>query len=96
MEVRSSTEAKTTAEDFAKRYLELQLQKKIIDKDIKALQEECKENGVPVGVVKSVINQIKKESKQTDSERFELDTIHDWLDNNTDIKDKIGQLIAKD
>lgn len=95
MEIRTSEEARTNIEEFTKRFINLQMQKKAIDQDIKALKEEFKEEGVPVGIVASVINKIKAEKKKSDSERFEEDTIKEWLESNSDIDNDIGALIAK-
>lgn len=95
MELRSSEEARENIENFTKRLLSLLQQKKDIDTDIKSLKQEFKEEGVPVSVVTSVINQIKKEKKKTDSEKFEEDVIKEWLEANADIDNSIGTLMAK-
>lgn len=95
MEIRSSQEARENIENFTKRYLELQMQKKALDQDIKALKEEFNEEGVPTGKVASILNKIKAEKKKSDAEIFEEETIKEWLESNTDIDDSIGQLIAK-
>jgi uncharacterized protein (UPF0335 family) len=71
------------------------MQKKALDQDIKALKDEFKEEGVPVGIVTSVINKIKAQKKKSDSEIFEEDTIKEWLESNADIDNDIGALIAK-
>lgn len=95
MEIRTTEEARANIEEFTKRFLNLQMQKKALDQDIKALKEEFKEEGVPVGIVASVINKIKAQKKKSDSEIFEEDTIKEWLETNTDIDNEIGALIAK-
>lgn len=95
MEVRTSQDARQNIEEFAKRFIELQKQKKALDDDIKALKEEFKEEGVPVVIVTKVINKIKANKKKTDSEIFEEETIQDWLETNADIDNEIGILIAK-
>lgn len=95
MEVRTSEEARQNVETFTKRYIELLKQKKALDQDIKALKDEFKEEGVPVGIVTSVFNKIKSNKKKTDSQRFEEDTIQDWLESNPEIDNEIGQLLAK-
>jgi len=95
MEIRTTEEARTNIVNFTKRLLDLQKQKKAIDEDVKALKEEFKEEGVPVGIVSSVINKIKREKKKTDSERFEEDAIQEWLVSDADIDNVIGELIAK-
>lgn len=94
MEIRSSEDARTNIENFTKRLLSLLKEKKSLDQDIKALKEEFKEEGVPVSIVTSVINLIKKEKKRSDSERFEEDTIKEWLQANADIDNDIGELMS--
>lgn len=95
MEIRTSEEARQNIEEFTKRYINLLMEKKKIDEDIKALKQEFNEEGVPTGKVGSILNKIKANKKKSDAERFEEDTIQDWLESNADIDDKIGQLIAK-
>ena len=89
------SETKQNIENYAKRLLNLEHQKKIIQEDIKALKLEYKEEGVPVGVVSRVINQLKREKKQTEGELHEEIVIKDWLSSNTEIDDEIGSLVAK-
>lgn len=95
MEIRTSDEARKNIEDFSKRYIELLKQKKDLDSDIKALKEEFKEEGVPVGIVTKVLNRIKAEKKKSDSELFEEETIKEWLESNAEIDDEIGILVAR-
>lgn len=95
MEIRTSEEARQNIESFAKRYITLLKQKKDLDSDIKALKDEFKEEGVPVGIVTSVLNKIKAEKKKSDSEIFEEETIKEWLRSNQEIDDDIGALLAK-
>ena len=95
MEIRTTEEARANIENFTKRLIELMKQKKAIDQDIKALKDEFKEEGVPVGIVSSVLNKIKSNKKKSDSERFEEETIQEWLEANPEIDSGIGELIAK-
>ena len=95
MEIRTTEEARANIENFTKRLIELMKQKKAIDQDIKALKDEFKEEGVPVGIVSSVLNKIKSKKKKSDSERFEEETIQEWLEANPEIDSSIGELIAK-
>lgn len=95
MEIRTTEEARANIENFTKRLIELMKQKKVIDQDIKALKDEFKEEGVPVGIVSSVLNKIKSKKKKSDSERFEEETIQEWLEANPEIDSGIGELIAK-
>lgn len=95
MEVRTTQDARKNIESFTRRFIELQQQKKVIDEDTKALKEEFKAEGVPVGVVTKVINKIKANKKKTDAEIFEEETIQDWLETNADIDNEIGILVSK-
>ena len=95
MEVRSSDEVKGNIEKFTVRLLNLLLEKKETDSQIKDLKQEFKEEGVPIGIVISVLNRIKAQKKKTDAERFEEDTIKEWLEANSEIDNSIGTLIAK-
>ncbi len=95
METRSADEVKGNVESFTKRLINLQLDKKEIDAQIKDLKDEFKEEGVPIGMVVSVINRIKAQKKKTDAERFEEEAIKDWLESNHEIDNAIGTLIAK-
>lgn len=88
MEIRTSEEARQNIESFSKRYLELLMQKKALDSDIKALKQEFNEEGVPTGKVASALNKIKAEKKKSDAELFEEETIKEWLESNSDIDRK--------
>jgi len=96
MEIRTSEEARENIENFAKRFLNLLIDKKVIDQDIKALKEEFKEEGVPVAVVTKALNQIKARKKKSDSEIFEEEKIQEWLEGNSEVDDSVGRLISKD
>ena len=95
MEIRTNAEARENIEKFTKRLIGVLKSKKELDKDIKALKEEFKEEGVPVGIVCSIINKIKSKKKKTETEIFEEDTIQEWMEANADIDSGIGELIAK-
>lgn len=95
MEIRSTESARDNALKFSKRYLELLKQKKDLDADIKALKDEFKEEGVPVGVVVKALNKVKANKKKTDAERFEEEKIQDWIERDQDIDNSIGELNAK-
>lgn len=87
--------AQTNIINFTKRLIELEKQKKIIQEDIKELKSEFKEEGVPVQIVTRVLNQIKREKRQSEGEINEENIIKEWLLNNTDIDDGVGDLVAK-
>jgi len=95
MHMRGTEEAKRNVEEFTKRLIKLQQDKKNIDADIKALKDEYKEEGVPVGIVTKVINVIKANKKKTDAAKFEEEAIQEWLEANKEIDNQIGMLGAK-
>jgi len=92
MELRTTEEARANVTEFTSRLVNLMLDKKKIDADIKALKQEFKEEGVPCGVVSAVVNRIKALKKKSNDEIFEENTIQEWLETNNSIDDKIGQL----
>lgn len=94
MEIRTQEEAKQNIEEFTRRFLNLQLEKKKIDADIKELKNEFKEEGVAVGAVVKVINKIKRDKKQSESDKFEEESIENWLKESKDIDDQISTLNA--
>lgn len=95
MEIRSSEEARQNVENFTKEYMRLLEAKKTLDADIKDLKDNYKEEGVPVGIVCKVFNNIKADKKKSEGEKAEEDIIRDWLESNQSIDDGIGALIAK-
>lgn len=96
MEVRSNAESKQKISDFTKRYINLLKDKKRLDADIKALKDEFKDEGVPVQIVCKAVNVLKTLKKKTDSQIFEEEKIQEWLQEDKDIDNDIGELVAKD
>lgn len=84
---------KNNIEAFAERYLNLELQKKTINEDIKQLKDEYNQEGVPTQVVQRVINDIKRMKKRTDSENHEQEVIMEWLLGSGTVSDSISELI---
>jgi len=95
MEIRTTEEARENIENFAKRLLNLEHQKKSLAEDVKNLKQEFKEEGVPVAIVGKAVKLIMQDKQKTDAEKFEEATIKEWLESNTEIDDEIGILIAK-
>jgi len=93
MQVRSTEEARSNLLECAIQLLGKMQEKKAIDADIKEIKEEWKSEGVPVGIVTSLISAIKASKKKTDAELFELDTIKEWMQADERVDDGIGQLI---
>lgn len=95
MEIRSSEEARESVIRFAKEYVKILTAKKNLDVEIKEMKNAHKENGVPVAVVCKAINRIKADKKKTDTERFEEDTIQDWIRACIEVDESIDILTAK-
>ena len=93
MEVRSTEEAKSNVINFAKELTGLLKQKKEIDDDIKEVKQKFKEEGVPVQIVQKMVNAVKADKKKTASEKFEGETIKDWLEADADVNASIDELI---
>ncbi len=93
MEVRSTEEAKSNVVNFAKELTGLLKQKKEIDDDIKEVKQKFKEEGVPVQIVAKQINVVKADKKKTASEKFEGETIKDWLEADANVNALIDELI---
>jgi len=93
MEVRSTEEAKSNVIGFAKELTGLLKQKKEIDDDIKEIKQKFKEEGVPVQIVQKMVNSVKADKKKTASEKFEGETIKDWLEADASVNTSIEELI---
>ena len=93
MKIQSTDEVIKTAIEFGLKIMELQLQKKVIDDDIKELKEEYKEEGVAVGTVNKVIVSLKAKAKKTEGELLEEEILQEKLDANEEIQNKIQELI---
>jgi len=93
MEQRSSEEARTSVESYALEAIAILKKKKQLDDELKEIKQHYKEEGVPVQIVSKVISIVKSNKKKTASERFEVDTITEWLENNPNISNGIDELI---
>lgn len=92
MEIRSSEEVLENIMSCANELLAIQLQKKGLDEDIKALKQTWKEEGVAVGKVTKVLGKLKARAKMTESDKLEEDIIEEKLAGNEDIQDSIAML----
>ena len=94
MEIKTTEETMKDIKDFARNLQRLQLQKKVIDDEIKDMKQTWKENGVAVGKVTKVLNRIKALQKQTEADKFEEALLEEQLSQDVDIQDQIAQLNA--
>jgi uncharacterized protein (UPF0335 family) len=92
MEIRTPEEAIENIMNYARALLELQQQKKNIDDDIKELKQNFKEEGVAVGKVTKVLNKIKSEMKQSESDKVEEEIIKEHLEREDFIQTSLAVL----
>jgi uncharacterized protein (UPF0335 family) len=95
MDRRSTEEAKQLTIEYAKRILEVQLEKKQLDESIKEIKEEAKGEGVAISTLLRTLGKIKNEKKRTDADRIEEDTITEWLSSDKDIDNALTTLMSK-
>jgi len=87
------TEEEKMTIDFAKAILDYEIQKKLINNDIKDIKKEAKVNGIQVKSIMKVINDLKKAMKVSEMEQIENENIRALLIEDSDIKFKIETLI---
>ena len=92
MEIISQEEAIEKIHNCANSLIELQLQKKAIDEEIKELKQSWKEDGVAVGKVMRCANNIKRRAKMTEADKFEEDMITDALESSEQFMSNIAIL----
>jgi len=92
VEYKSTEEVFTEIKDFALELFELQLKKKGIDEEIKELKTSWKEEGVAVGKVTKVINQLKARAKMSEADKLEEDIIFEKLEADDTIQNKIAMM----
>lgn len=88
-------DSKELANQFVQRYTRLQLQKKTIGKDVKALRQEFEEQGLPTGDVLKAFNKMRSEKRAGDEKLEQIETFKQWLQENTETQDLVTELDAK-
>lgn len=96
MEIRTSEETTANVISFAKDLQRLQLQKKVIDDEIKDTKQTWKEEGVAVGTVVKVLNVLKAKQKQSEADKFEEALLEEKLAADDDIQNNISSLNSTD
>ena len=89
-----SNDSKDLVNQFGERYLNLVLAKRVVDQDIKALKQEFNEQGIPTKLVVKAINNIKKDKKVSQSEKFEMEKFEDWLRENQKIDNALTEITS--
>lgn len=90
-----SSEIEELTINFAERYINLQLQKKNLNEDIKNLKKEFEEQGLPTRQVIKAIDRIKKELKDGSEIEEEISTFREMLFTKQSIQDGLTELLAK-
>lgn len=90
-----SSEIEELTINFAERYINLQLQKKNLNEDIKNLKKEFEEQGLPTRQVIKAIDRIKKELKDGSEIEEEISTFKEMLFTKQSIQDGLTELLAK-
>ena len=94
MEIRTAEEVTGLIESYAVDILDEQIKKKAIDKVIKDIKQDAKEDGIAIGRVMKVINNIKRRAKQSEADNLEEAILEEALENSTLIQDKVAQANA--
>lgn len=81
--------------DFAKRYLNLEIAKKQIALDVKALKTEFSEQGLNCTRVLKALKKIMKDAKMSENEKSGLEIIEDLLSSNKEVTDGIADVQTK-
>ena len=92
MQIQSTEEVMEKVYDFSSQLIELQLQKKAIDADIKSLKEDFKEEGIAVSLVTKIINKMKAQMKRTSGDILEEDILTEKMEANEKLKNNIAAL----
>jgi len=95
MVIRGTEEVMEKVYEYAEKIIDLQLQKKELDKEIRSLKEEYKEEGIAVGLVSKILNKLKKKKKLTDGDILEEDILTEKIEANEKIQDMLTSLNAK-
>ena len=92
MQIQSTEEVMEKVYDFAEQLIELQLQKKAVDADIKVLKDDFKEEGIAVSLVTKIVGKIKAEMKRTSGDILEEEILAEKMNANEKLKDSIAAL----
>ena len=88
---RDEEETKITLE-FAKALLALDIEIQEIRNEQKEIRKQAKDNGVSVGKVNKVINNLKRAAKEKDVNLTELEMIENVLNSDVDVRTMIDTL----
>lgn len=82
--------------DFAKAILDCELQKKEINKTIKDIKADAKDESIQVKQVMNAVAEMKKEFKTNEIDKKDTSDMFDILYADADIRFKMESLVSKD
>jgi hypothetical protein len=92
MVIRTTEETMEKVFEFAEELINLQLQKKAIDGEIKTLKDDFKEEGIAVSLVSKIVSKMKAEMKKTSGELLEEEILAEKMNANEQLKDMVAAL----
>jgi len=92
MQIKTTEETMELVYEFSEKLIELQLQKKAIDAEIKELKDDYKEEGIATTLVTKIVNKMKAELKKTPGELLEEDILTEKMNANEKLKDMVASL----
>lgn len=92
-EMKANTDTRIMIESFITSLADLEVKKKEIADDIKALKDDYKEEGIPVGIVVAAFNRAKKNKKKSESELNEEEVIQEWINESQIVDEAIMKVI---
>jgi len=87
--MKANTDTKEIIENFIVALTDLEVSKQNVMEQIKDLKGDYKDEGIAVSLITSIFNVVKKNKKKSDSERFEEETIREWLEGSKKVDDAI-------
>ena len=77
--LKTNSDTKVVIERFVADLTDMEVKKQLILEEIKDLKNDYKEEGIPVALITKLFKKTLNDKKKTDSERFEEETITEWL-----------------
>lgn len=88
-------ETKKLALEFCRRYLNLEINKKQISLDVKALKNEFAEQGLNCSMILRALKKIMRDAKMSESEKSDIEVLENLLVSDKDVTDGIASVQAK-
>lgn len=85
-------ETREAQEQFISELTDLMLEQEKIKARIKDLKHDYKQNNMPVALVTKIFKQAQKNAKLSEDDKFELETITEWMESSKVINECIVKL----